>query len=185
MMDTMKRLSLVALVALGSSLITTSFRRADDDKSKDRDLTDEQFIQKASECGLAEVNHGRVAAQKATRPEVKQFAQRLVQDHSQSNAELIALANRKGLAVARDMGKKHTEMAEKMAQLQGADFDRQYMQHMVEGHQKAVELFEREAKHSKDADVKAFAEKTLPTLKEHLKMSKEVAGNVKGNTGEK
>jgi putative membrane protein len=178
---TMKR---VMLAVFGGCLLLASASPAQD-RAKDKGeagppATDEQFVLKASEDGLAEVNHGTLAAQRAGSPAVKEFAQRMVKDHTKANAELTALADKKGLKVARDMGEKHKAMQEQLSRLAGAEFDRHYMQHMVEGHEKAVALFEAKAKDAKDDALKAFAAKTLPTLQEHLSMARQVNDKVKG-----
>jgi len=139
---------------------------------------DQEFVTKASQDGLAEVNHGDLAFRKASNPEVKEFARRMVKDHMAANRELTNVANNKQFRLARDMGKKHQDMQDKLAKLRGEEFDREYMKHMVMGHKEAVSLFEKEAKNGKDEELKAFAEKTLPTLREHFKLAQSVAGKV-------
>lgn len=168
---------------------TTAVALAEDrNKAKDeanQQITDEQFVRKASQGGLAEVNHGMLAATKAVNPAVKAFAQRMVADHGKANQELIALANQRQFNVAKDMGEKHTAMHEKLSRMSGEEFDRHYMRHMVEGHRKAIALFKAEAEQGKDKDLKAFADRTLPTLQEHLKMAEQIEGRLKGNAAEK
>jgi putative membrane protein len=143
-------------------------------------LTDEKFAWKASEGGLAEVNHGMLAREKAINPDVKRFAQRMVKDHGMANKELQGLADKKGFKLAPDMGPKHKAMQEKLSQLNGEEFDRHYMHHMIEGHEKTVALFQAEAKNGKDESLRAFAEKTLPTIQEHLKMARRIHDKLKG-----
>jgi putative membrane protein len=129
---------------------------------------------------MAEVDHGNLATQRAHARDVKEFAQRMVTDHGKANSELLAIANRKQLKVAPDMGAKHRAMQQKLSGMSGEDFDRHYMKHMVEGHEAAVKLFQTEAKHGKDTDLKHFAEKTLPVIEEHLKMAKSIQERVGG-----
>jgi len=173
-----------AMLALfGCCLVLAASTSVAEDRNKDntdQPVTDEQFVLKASEDGLAEVNHGNLAAEKANSAEVKQFAQRMVKDHTKANQELIDLAGKKKFKLAKDMGEKHKAMQDKLAGLSGAEFDRRYMHHMAEAHEKAVALFKAEAKNGKDADLKAFAEKTLPTLQEHLKMAQQLDDKLKG-----
>src|SRR5947209_5126370 len=120
-----KTVGIVALLAAAGmfSLGTVNAAEKNKDKGKGSDagqnLTDEQFVQKASQDGLAEVNHGRMAAQRASSDDVKRFAQRMVEDHTKANAELLSLANRKQFTLARDMGREHQQMAEKLAQMKG------------------------------------------------------------------
>lgn len=146
---------------------------------------DQHFVQTASASGLAEVSLGKLAAERATNPEVKKFAQRMVKDHTMANTELNRIADKASLPPARAMDAKHEALMQKLTQLSGAPLDREYMQHMVKDHQEAVSLFEREAKEGKDPALKAFAEKTLPTLREHLKMAQDVAGGRSGGNGTK
>ena len=166
---------------VGTVALTASFcggqEKGKDAKSQPG--SDKEFVQKASEDGLAEVNHGNLAARKASRKDVREFAQRMVKDHGKANAELLALANKKQLKVARDMGKEHKAMQDKLAGMSGEDFDRHYIHHMVEGHEKAVALFQGQTQSGKDEDLKKFAEKSLPVLQEHLKMARDIHGRLK------
>jgi putative membrane protein len=174
---------------------------------------DHKFVMKAAEGGKWEVELGNLAVSKATSADVKQFAQRMVDDHGKAGGELAQLAQSKGItlpmsdattavnssdpdvarvnASATTSAKTemdHSKMTksegqkvmDKLSKLSGADFDREYMKHMVEDHVKDVALFEKEAKNGKDADLKAWAEKTLPTLKEHLQMARDVNAKVGG-----
>jgi putative membrane protein len=173
----------IALATFSSCLMLATLGLAADERTKEdknAPVTDEQFVMKASEDGLAEVNHGMLAAQKAASPEVKQFGQRMVQDHGKANQELLDLANRKQFKVAKDMGEKHKAVQTKLSSLSGAEFDRQFMHHMVEAHEKAVTLFKTQAKDGKDEAVKAFATKTLPTLEDHLKMARSIHAKLEG-----
>jgi putative membrane protein len=170
-------------------LLAASVSLAEDrNKGKEdaiQSITDEQFVMMASQAGLAEVNHGVLAAKQANSHEVREFAQRMVRDHNKANAELLALADKRRLTVARDMGDKHKAVQQRLTGLSGEDFDRHYMQHMVKDHEKAVALFTAEAKNGKDEGLKQFAEKTLPTIQEHLKMARDISGRLKGGATDK
>lgn len=145
------------------------------DKSASADAA---FIRQAAMDGMAEVEHGRTATQNASSAEVKQFGQRMVDDHSKANEELKGLASKKQVMLAAELDQKHRAMQEKLSKLKGAEFDRTYMSHMVMAHQEAVKLFQTEAKSGQDPDTKTWAEKTLPTLQEHLKLAREVNAKV-------
>jgi len=177
----MMRRILLAVIA-GCLVLTASASLAEE---KGQPVTDEKFVFKASQDGKAEVAHGKLAAERAGSADVKKFAERMVKDHGKANKDLAALAKGKGLKLAKDMGKKHKEMQDKLGGMSGADFDRHYMHHMVEGHQKAVALFKAEAKNGKDEGLRGFAEKTLPTLEDHLRMARQIHGKVKGGSSEK
>lgn len=130
------------------------------------------FIEKAAQGGLAEVELGKLAAQKAENVQVKQFGQRMTDDHSKANAKLEQIAANKGVALPKSMDASSRREYDKLEKLSGAAFDREYMQTMVSDHEKDVKSFQSEEKSAKDTDVKNFAETTLPTLEEHLKLAK-------------
>ena len=140
---------------------------------------DSTFMRTAAMDGMAEVEHGRLAAQNADSSDVKQFAQRMVDDHGKANDELKSLASQKNVTLPAELDAKHKAMQAKLSKMKGAAFDRAYMEHMTAAHKQAVALFQREAKTGKDTETKAFAEKTLPTLQEHLKMAQDVAAKTK------
>jgi putative membrane protein len=133
------------------------------------------FVKKAAQDGLTEVTLGKQAATKAQDPKVKQFADHMVQDHSKANDELTELAKRKGLPVPSSLDAQHQAIVQKMSNKSGADFDAAYSEEMLKDHKKAVALFEGATK-SADSDLAAFAQKTLPTLKEHEQMAQQLPG---------
>ena len=135
---------------------------------------DSAFMRTAATGGMAEVELGKLGVANATSSDVKQFAQRMVDDHSKANDELKALAAQKNVTLPAEVDAKHKAAYDKLAKAKGAGFDAAFMSHMVSDHQADVSLFERESKSGKDAETKAWAGKTLPTLQEHLKMAKEI-----------
>lgn len=139
---------------------------------------DKEFVVNSGMGGMAEVAHANLALQNASSADVKAFAQRMVTDHTKSNAELAQLATTKGLALPTELAGDHQKMQEHLSGLTGAQFDKEYMKHMVEDHQKTVADFDKASTSSTDADLKAWAGKTLPTLQDHLRQAKEVAGKV-------
>lgn len=145
-------------------------------------LSDQQFVTKAAQGGMAEVQLGQLAAQRAASNDVKQFGQRMVKDHTQANNQLKQLAQQKGITPPQDMGDEHKATMARLSNLSGAEFDREYMNHMVEDHTEDVSLFQREAQQGQDPDLKALAAKTVPTLQEHLQMARSIAGNTTGTS---
>jgi putative membrane protein len=170
----MKRVALyTALLAVSLGLLLAGTAVAQGEKVTHKD---QQFVSKAARDGMAEVRLGQMATQQAASPAVQQFAQRMVSDHAKANQELMAITQGKqNLTVPTEMDTKHQETAESLAKLHGADFDRAYMRHMVTDHEKAVQLFSKEAEEGHDADLKAFAAKTLPVLRDHLQMAQNLA----------
>lgn len=144
---------------------------------------DREFIMKAAEGGQMEVTLGQTAVSKATNSDVKQFAQRMVDDHSKASEELKGLASSKGITLPMENAAKTQKMKADMEKHSAANFDREYMKDMVKDHEKDVAMFEREARDGKDSEVKAWAEKTLPTLREHLQMARDAASKVGAGTG--
>ena len=130
--------------------------------------TDRNFIMKVAEDGRDEVELGRLAQSKASNEEVKQFAQRMVEDHGNANKELMELAANTG-AKLDDKAPKKNSMMERLSKLQGADFDREYVKEMVKDHKKDVAEFRRMHSGAVDPNLKAWIDKTLPTLEDHLK----------------
>jgi putative membrane protein len=139
---------------------------------------DKTFVTSAGMAGLAEVQYGNLALQKSENADVKAFAQRMVTDHGKSNAELAQLATVKGLALPAELAGKHQDGYKHLEGLGDAEFDRAYMQHMVSDHQEAVTLFQNGSTSATDADIRAFATKTLPVLQEHLTQAQGIAGKV-------
>jgi len=141
---------------------------------------DRNFIMDAAMGGMEEVELGRVAAQKGMSAAVKQFGQRMVDDHSQANSELMSLASSKGITLPTELDQKHRAEVTKFSAMSGAEFDREYTKLMVSDHRKDVSEFEKESTRGTDPDLKAFATKTLPTLQEHLKMAEALPGAKSG-----
>lgn len=136
---------------------------------------DKEFVINAGMGGLAEVQMGNLALQKASNADVRAFAQRMVDHHSKANAELAQFATTKGLALPTELADAHKAGYEHLNSLSGAEFDKAYMQHMVADHEKDVAEFDKASTSATDTDLKAWTGKTLPTLKEHLEQAKETA----------
>ena len=133
--------------------------------------SDRKFMEKAAQGGMAEVQLGKLATERASAPQVKQFGQRMVDDHGKANDQLKQLASQKGVTLPTTMDKSAQKEHDRLSKMSGAEFDQEYMKHMVSDHKKDVSEFKSEASKAKDADVKQFAQKTLPVLEEHLKLA--------------
>ena len=132
---------------------------------------DRMFIEKAASGGMAEVKLGKLALEKGTSPTVKEFAQKMVDDHSKANDELKKVAANKNMELPTEIDSDHKKTYDKLAKLSGADFDKAYMDEMVKDHDKDVAEFQTESKAAKDRDVRNLTNKLLPTLKNHQKMA--------------
>ena len=136
------------------------------------------FLNDAAPGGMVEVELGRLAVKQASSKEVKQFAERMIANHSKAGEELKQLAQQKKVMLSPELLPTHKESMAKLAKLNGAEFDREYVKAMVADHEKDVTAFESVAKGAVDADVKAYAMKTLPTLKEHLQMIRGIESKI-------
>ena len=139
-----------------------------------------EFVEKAGTSGLAEVEMGELGAQKARNGEVKAFAKRMVADHTKANQELLTAIKGKGMQVPSSRTDTHKAMMEKFRQQDaGKNFDRAYMEQMVEDHKADVELFETAADdEGLDINLRGYAKRTLPTLRDHLKQAQTIQGKL-------
>jgi len=135
---------------------------------------DKKFAKEAALGGLAEVELGKVAQQKASSDAVKQFAQKMIDDHTKANGELKQVASKEGLDIPDALDKKHQARIDRMGKLSGADFDKAYIKDQLKDHKDDVKKFQDEAKNGTLPGVKEFATKTLPTLEQHLQMVKDL-----------
>ncbi|MEA3207609.1 MAG: putative rane protein [Chthoniobacter sp.] len=162
------------LTALALAVTTTCAYAADAAVER----PDKSFITNAYEDGLAEVKLGEMAQGKSGNADVKAFGGHMATDHGKASAELKALADSKKVEVATDVTMVAKGKAKLLDAKSGADFDKAYAEAMVTDHKKAVKAFEKASNEAKDADVKAFAAKTLPTLTSHLSMAEELQKKV-------
>jgi putative membrane protein len=131
---------------------------------------DRQFMTDVAKGGMTEVHVAKMGIEHGTSQAVKGFSQRLVNDHTKANQELMALATRKSVQLPADDPNMASSMP--IAKKTGADFDKEFAKMMVDDHQKTIALFETEAHSGSDPDVKNWASKTLPTLRSHLAEAK-------------
>ena len=141
------------------------------------------FIKEAAGGGMAEVQLGNLAQEKASSDDVKSFAKRMVDDHTKVNDDLKQLAQKKDVTVPTELDAKHQALYDRLSKLSGKAFDRAYMDAMLSDHHHDVAAFQREAK-SSDADVRDFATRTLPTLEQHLASAQQVDRMVAGKGSE-
>jgi putative membrane protein len=134
--------------------------------------SERKFLEKAAQGSMAEIELGKLAMEKASAPQVKDLAKRIVDDHTKALDEVKKLAGAKGVTLPAEVDAKHRRLHDKLAKKSGNDFDREYTDEMEDEHSKDVREFKSMAKSAKDADVKSFASATLPTLEQHLQMAK-------------
>ncbi|RFZ81407.1 DUF4142 domain-containing protein [Mucilaginibacter terrenus] len=182
----MKKISLVAMIGLAALSFQACNNAAKDSKEsadsvnqvKDTTTTgatgiavdemDAKFATDVANGGLAEVALGKLAAEKATNPQVKEFANMMVMDHGKANEELMAIAKTKNITLPVAPDEEHQKKATELAGKSGKEFDKAYVDAMVDGHKKTVSLLEDGSKNCKDKELMAFATKTLPVVQAHL-----------------
>lgn len=143
-----------------------------EEKFEDSDAEEgAEFAVEAANGGLLEVQLGTLALTKATTPEVKQFAQMMVDEHGKANNELKALAQQKNITLPTTMSDDYQKKYDKLNEKSGIEFDKEYMDLMVKDHKEDVRKFEKQAEKGDDSDIKAWASRTLPTLKHHLEVA--------------
>ena len=140
-------------------------------------IEDQTFVTKATKDGQAEVELATLAQKKATSEQARTLAGQLRADHERANSELMEIARRKGINVDPSSTPDQQQVASKLTNLSGAEFDRAYTDEMVQAHQRAVQLFEDVSHTAGDPDLKAFAAKVLPTLRHHLEMAQAAHGS--------
>jgi putative membrane protein len=135
---------------------------------------DANFLREAIQSGVAEVRLGELAQQRAQDPSLKSFGEMLVADHKKANEELRRLAEQKQLSIPMEISSKDQAMLDRLSSLEGARFDRVWERDTVDAHEKAIKAFKHAADNSKDPDIRDFAQKTLPTLEQHLREAKQL-----------
>ena len=143
---------------------------------------DHDFYTQAAEGGLAEVDLGKVAEQRATDPSVKQFAAMMVKDHTAANEKLKSLAEQKSVTLPTDLSTAQKSTRKTLEMQSAADFDAAYIKNQIDAHEDTVALLKKEIASGKDADAKAFATKMLPTVQSHLTQVQELQKSTASTT---
>jgi putative membrane protein len=139
---------------------------------------DRDFIQDQLEDGQAEVNLGKIASERATHPQVKEFAQMMVQDHQKAGEELRQTASAANVTPSAEADDEHKDIQEELSKLTGNEFDRRYIQVMIDEHQEAVNELEGK-QDAENMQVRQWASKTLPTVRQHLERARQIEDSLK------
>jgi putative membrane protein len=149
-------------------------------KFEDTNLEDvTQFAVNAADAGMMEVQAGNLALTKASSPQVKEFAQTMIDDHTKANEELKALATSKNITLPPALSDKCQKKFDDLNGKSGKDFDEAYADLMVKDHKDVVDMFKKASEDAKDAEVKAWASEKLPALQHHLQMAEALEDGVK------
>jgi putative membrane protein len=173
--------TVAALIFIGTALAQNSAdQKMDSGSNKMMKSGDAKFAQAAAQGGMAEVQLGKVAAQKASSADVKAFGQQMVDDHSKANDDLKSAAEKGGMTLPTGLNAKDQALQSKLQNLSGEQFDRAYVKAMVKDHEEDVKQFQKEASTGKDPQIKDFASRTLPVLQMHLEKIKSIESGMTG-----
>ena len=140
---------------------------------------DKKFAKCVTEDGMMEVKLAELALNKASSAEIKTHAQHMVDDHSKANQELKALAVKKNIILPTSISEKQQKRYDKLAKLDGKEFDKKFSKQMKCDHKKAVCVFKKQAKKGDDEELKSWASGKVSTMEHHLDMWKAVFKKVK------
>jgi putative membrane protein len=136
---------------------------------------DDNFLIKAATTDNAEIETSKLADKRSGSQQVKDFAAQVVRDHEKSSDRLAKVIKNRKVAIVSGLEKETRDEIDRLSKLQRGEFDREYLRWMVKTHKAGVSVFENQVKNGKDAEIRSFADETLPTLREHLKRAEELA----------
>jgi putative membrane protein len=177
-------IGLMAQPAMAQSQDTTGRQQPAEAEQQQLAQEDIEFATKAAAGGLKEVQFGELAQQQAARDEVRQFSQRMVEDHGQANEQLMQIAQDKGIELPQELADEDQEKYDELQRKSGAEFDQAYMDEMVSDHEKDIEEFQQYVETGRDPDLTSFAEQTLPVLEEHLLLAQQTQEQVTAAAGQ-
>lgn len=135
-------------------------------------IDDKRFAKDAAVGALMNVELGKLASQKASRDDIKQFGQKMVDDHTKANDQLKQLAGKENISLPDGLDSKHQSRVDKLSKLSGEDFDKAYVKDQLKDQQAQIRDFNAESQNGSDPNVKAFASNMLPTLQQNLELAK-------------
>ncbi|MFD2872983.1 DUF4142 domain-containing protein [Mucilaginibacter ximonensis] len=193
----MKKLSYVMMLAAAGMVFqachsnTKDSTAAADSVNKVKDTTttaatgiavvadDAKFAVDAANGGMTEVELSKLATTKATNADVKKFADMMIMDHTAAGEQLKAIAKTKNITLPDSVNADSKKAIADLSKKSGPDFDKAYVDKMVSDHKSTVDMFESASKNLKDPDLKAFVDKTLPTIKGHLNNIQKIKAGMK------
>jgi len=143
-----------------------------EDSEKKED--DSQYLVEAAETDMKEIEIGKLAQQKGTDPEVKAFGKMLIDDHTKSSGEVKTLASRKNISLPTSLTEKGKEAYDKLNEKTGLDFDKKFVEMMVDGHEKMIEKMNKAGEKAADEEIRVWASNKIPTLTTHLEHAKKL-----------
>ena len=165
-------------VAPFTVLVFVAVGSAQQSKADQNMPTGKAFVTNAAEINLGEIELGSLAQEKGNNAAVKQFGKLMVSDHTNAENELRQLASERNVTLPTQPEKADADVDAKLSHLTGARFDEDYVRHMLHGHDRAIAEFENEIEHEQDAAIRAYAEKALPTIQDHIRIAEDLAGKM-------
>jgi len=132
---------------------------------------DKDFIEKAAQDGMQEISLGYLAEQRGAQDKVRELGGRILRDHARASGELGSLALRKGFVPPSHLPRKRQSEVETLARLSPPAFDEAFLRKMINEHKRAISMFQQAAANGEDPELRAFAQRTLPFLHEHLRQA--------------
>lgn len=174
------------VVALAQDTETLEAQTQDADQESMSDqktgsFDSQEFVKTVASAGMMETKLGEMASEKAASEAVKEYGQTMVEDHGKANEELKSLASSNNLTVPESMLEKHQKTVDKLSDLSGEEFDKEYMKTMVKDHKKDIKEFEKAAEKADNSEVQAWAQKTVEVLKQHLQMAEDTQQSVQAS----
>lgn len=163
----------------GNGDTTQSATTAADAQASQLSPWEKGFIEKAGQGGNAEIELGKLAVQKASSPDVKKFAQRMIDDHGAAGKKLEGVANETSVSISTTLPDDAEQERQKLSGMSGKAFDKEYMRFMVKDHTQDVDDFQKATQAVQFADLKSFVNDTLPVIQGHLKQAQQIAGKTK------
>ncbi|WP_163399077.1 DUF4142 domain-containing protein [Flavobacterium fluviatile] len=188
----MKKILLVSKVVLGAGIVLLSLNscknetKQEDPKEVAEDQNeakfdtidskedDSEFLVDATEINLAEIEIGKLAQTKSTNPEVKKFGKMLVDEHTKSAAEVKAIADKRNFSLPASITEEGQDEYDKLNEKTGVDFDKKFADMMVDGHEKAIDKFNKAAENATDQEIKTWASNNVTALTAHLQHAKQL-----------
>jgi putative membrane protein len=161
----------IFLTGLGSWAVLA---HQDDASQSKAELSDAHFAKAAAQGGMAEIQLGKLAADRGSNSVVKAFGERMVAQHGAAGDQLKAAAQQANIVLPATVSSKDQQIYDRLARLNGSDFDRAYADDMVRDHEQDLNEFQNEANNGKNSSIRAFAAQTVPMIQQHLNQAREM-----------
>lgn len=165
-------------VLIASGSLFAQQKQSNMAEQKMQNSTDRSFISSAAEANLAEIDIAKMVGQKSTDPAVKDFANRMVTDHTQASQKLTSVAEMNGVKLPTEPSATERNQKGELEKLSGAQLNDAYLRDELQGHKETISAFESEIEHGRNQEAKNYAEQTLPTLQDHIRIGEDIAGKL-------